>query len=148
MLPRITMEGRVVADPGLTFAQSGTPICRMRLVSADRKMNQQSGQWEDGDTLWMDVTCFKQLAENVVESVVKGDLVVVTGKIRTEEWEDRDSGGKRSKVALIADTVSASLQFRTIPHGEARARVAAPAAQAYGAGAPSAYGTQTDEPPF
>lgn len=148
MLPRITMEGRVVADPGLTFGQSGTAICRMRMVAADRKLNQQSGEWEDGDTLWMDVTCFKQLAENVVESVVKGDLVVVTGKIRTEEWDDRDTGGKRSKVALIADTVSASLQFRTIPHGEARARVATPAAQAYGAGAPSTYAPQTDEPPF
>lgn len=150
MLPRITLEGRVVADPGLTFGKSGTAVCKMRLVAADRRLNQQSGEWEDGDTLWMDVTCFKQLAENVVESVVKGDLVIVTGKIRTEEWDDRDTGAKRSKVAMIADTVSASLQFRTIPHGEARRTAApAPANQAYG-GAPSTYGQapQTDEPPF
>jgi single-strand DNA-binding protein len=146
------LEGRVVADPGLTFGQgSGTAICKMRLVAADRRMNKQTDEWEDGDTLWMDVTCFKQLAENVVESVVKGDLVIVTGKIRTEEWEDRETGAKRSKVAMIADTVSASLQFRTIPHGEARRTAApAPANQAYGAGAPSAYGSgvPSDEPPF
>lgn len=152
MLPRITLEGRVVADPELKFGQgSGTAICKMRLVAADRKENKQTGEWEDTDTLWMDVTCFKKLAENVVESVVKGDLVIVTGKIRTEEWEDRDTGGKRSKVSMIADTVSASLQFRIIPHGEARRTAApAPAAQAYGAAAPSAYsqGPQEEEPPF
>jgi len=153
MLPRITLEGRVVADPELRFGQSGTPICRMRLVAADRRMNKQTNEWEDGDTLWMDVTAFKQLAENTVESVVKGDLVIVTGKIRTEEWDDKDTGGKRSKVSMIADTVSASLQFRVIPHGEARrAQAPAPAAQAYGAAAPSAYAggvaSQEEEPPF
>lgn len=152
MLPRITLEGRVVADPELRFGQSGTPICRMRLVAADRRMNKQTNEWEDGDTLWMDVTCFKQLAENTVESVVKGDLVIVTGKIRTEEWDDKDTGGKRSKVSMIADTVSASLQFRIIPHGEARQRTSAPAPanQAYGAAAPSAYSQapQEEEPPF
>ena len=150
MLPRITLEGRVVADPELRFGQSGTPICRMRMVAADRKKD-QSGEWVDGDTLWMDVTCFKQLAENTVESVVKGDLVIVTGKIRTEEWEDKDTGGKRSKVSMIADTVSASLQFRIIPHGEARRTSApAPANQAYGAAAPSTYSQapQGEEPPF
>lgn len=148
MLPRITLEGRVVADPGLTFGQSGIPICKMRVVAADRRENKQTGEWEDADTLWMDVTCFKQLAENVVESVVKGDLVILTGKIRTEEWDDKSGGGKRSKVAMIADTVSASLQFRIIPHGEARrTKAPAPAAQAYGAGAPSTY-SQEDEPPF
>jgi single-strand DNA-binding protein len=149
VLPRITLEGRVVADPELRFGQSGTAVCKMRLVAADRK--KEGDEWVDGDTLWMDVTCFKKLAENVVESVVKGDLVIVTGKIRTEEWEDRDSGGKRSKVAMIADTVSASLQFRIIPHGEPRRTAApSPAAQAYGAAAPSAYGgaPQEEEPPF
>lgn len=147
-LPRITLEGRVVADPELRFGQSGTAICRMRLVAGDRKKNDHTGEWEDGDSLWMDVTCFKQLAENVVESVVKGDLVIVTGKIRTEEWQDRDSGAKRSKVSMVADTVSASLQFRIIPHGEARrAAAATPVAQAYGAAAPSTY-SQQDEPPF
>jgi single-strand DNA-binding protein len=145
------LEGRVVADPELRFGQSGTAVCKMRLVAADRRENKATGEWEDTDTLWMDVTCFKKLAENVVESVVKGDLVIVTGKIRTEEWDDRESGQKRSKVAMIADTVSASLQFRIIPHGEPRRAAApSPAAQAYGAAAPSAYGgaPQEEEPPF
>lgn len=152
MLPRITMECRVAAEPELRFSNSGVAVCRLRVVAADRRKNDQSGEWEDGDTLWMDVTAFKQLAENVVESVTKGDLLVVTGKIRTEEWEDRESGAKRSKVAMIADTVSASLQFRVLPHaGETHARRApAPAQQAYqGGDPPNPWGGQADsDPPF
>lgn len=150
MLPRITIDGRLAADPELRFGQSGTAIASMRVVAADRRMNKQSGEWEDGDVLWIDVTAFKQLAENVVESVQKGDLVVITGRLKTDEWTDRETQQKRSKVTVIADTVAASLAFRVLPHAGAThaARAPAPAAQAYGAGAPSTYAPQTDEPPF
>lgn len=157
MLPRITVTGRLAADPELRFSQSGTAMARMRVVAADRRLNQQSGEWEDGDTLWIDVTAFKKLAENLVESVKKGDLLVITGKIRTEEWDDRESGQKRSKIAMIADEVGASLAFRVLPHaGEAHAQRAAPnpVQQAYGAGDPAGqrsdpWGTGGgDEPPF
>lgn len=146
MLPRVTIDGRVAAEPELRFGQSGTAVCRLRLVAADRRKNESSGEWEDGDTLWLDATCFGKLAENVVESVKKGDLVLVYGKLRTEEWQDRDSGQKRSKVTMIADSVGAGLQFRVLPHAgsvhEQRepARVSGPTQQAY----PS----QPDEPPF
>lgn len=156
MLPRITVTGRLAADPDLRFSPSGTAMARMRVVAADRKLNQQSGEWEDGDTLWIDVTAFKKLAENLVESVKKGDLLVITGKIRTEEWDDRETGAKRSKIAMIADEVAASLAFRVLPHaGETHAaRAANPVQQAYGAGDPSTqrsdpWGTGGgDEPPF
>lgn len=151
MLPRLTIECRLAADPELRFSQSGTAIARMRVVTSDRKRNPQTQEWEDGDSLWLDVTVFKQLAENVVESLQKGDLVVITGRLKTEEWEDRESGQKRSKIALVADTVAASLQFRVLPHAGAehaqRARPAAPAQQAYAGGEPSPWGSG-EEPPF
>lgn len=145
MLPRITVECRLAADPELRFSQSGTAVARMRVVAADRRLNQQTNEWEDGDVLWLDVTAFKQLAENVVESVQKGDLVVITGKIKTEEWDDRETGQKRSKIAMIADTVSASLQFRVLPHaGEThRQRAQAQPARQGGGSWP-----QDEEPPF
>lgn len=151
MLPRLTIECRLAADPELRFSQSGTAIARMRVVTSDRKRNPQTQEWEDGDSLWLDVTVFKQLAENVVESLQKGDLVVITGRLKTEEWEDRESGQKRSKIALVADTVAASLQFRVLPHAGAehaqRARPVAPAQQAYAGGEPSPWGSG-EEPPF
>lgn len=132
-------------------------MARMRVVAADRRMNKQTNEWEDGDQLWIDATAFNKLAENLVESVKKGDLIILTGKIRTEEWDDRESGQKRSKISLIVDEVGASLAFRVLPHaGETHAQRAAPnpVQQAYGAGDPSTqrsdpWGTGGgDEPPF
>src|SRR5262245_28111988 len=82
MLPRVTIEGRAVADSELRFSQSGTAVGRIRLVASDRRKNPESGEWEDGDQLWIDVTCFKQLAENVAAAVLKGDLGTVVGKGR------------------------------------------------------------------
>jgi len=135
-----------VADPELRFSQSGTAVARLRVVASDRKKNEQTGEWEDSDTLWLDVTCFNKLAENLCESVQKGDLLLVRGKLRTEEWDDRETGQKRSKIAMIADSVGASLAFRVLPHaGETHARrveqrVSNPVNQAYGGG--------ETEPPF
>ena len=146
MLPRLTIEGRLAQDPELRFAPSGTAIASLRVVASDRRLNRDTGEWEDGDTLWIDVTCFKQLAENVVESFVKGDLLLIMGKLKTEEWEDRSGGGKRSKIAMIADAVGASVQFRTLPHAGATHAQRAPAAN-YRAPVEQAY-SGSEEPPF
>jgi len=117
-------------------------VGRLRVVASDRRKN-DAGEWEDADTLWLDVTCFKQLAENVAESVMKGDLLIVTGKIRTEQWEN-EQGEKRSKIAMIADSIAASMQFRTLPHSAGKMqRSSAPPADD-----PWTAGSQPDEPPF
>jgi single-strand DNA-binding protein len=142
MLPRIYMECRAAADPDLRFAQSGAAVCRLRLVASDRRKNPQTDAWEDGDTLWINATCFKQLAENVAESVQKGDLLVVTGKIKTDEWTTQE-GDKRSTIAMICDTVAVDMKFRVVRHGEGRVERSQqqPASDPWTAG-------QADEPPF
>lgn len=153
MLPRVMVDGRIAAEPELKFGQTGTAVCRLRMVASDRR-RREDGEWEDSDTLWLDVTCFGALAEHVVESVQKGDLVLAHGKLRTEEWADRETGQKRSKISLIADAVAASLQFRVLPHAGAThaQRAPNPVQQAYGAGDPGAvrapYVPQQDDPPF
>lgn len=149
MLPKVTVDGRLAAEPELRFGQTGTAVVRLRMVAADRRRD-DSGEWVDGDTLWIDVTAFGKLAENVAESVAKGDLLLVQGKLKTDEWNDKDTGQKRSKITLIADSVAASLQFRQIPHGQQRQTqtqapreaVANPVNSAYG------YGDSGSEPPF
>jgi single-strand DNA-binding protein len=151
-LPRIAVDGRLAAEPELRFGQSGKAVARLRVVASDRRLNQATGEWEDADTLWIDVTCFDKLAENVCESVVKGDLVIVTGRLRTEEWQDRDSSQKRSKIAMLADSVAASLQFRQIPHGSAQRSGSRPEGLRPGVTNPvqKAYGADPggEEPPF
>ena len=110
MLPQIQFEGRVVADPELRFSQSGMAVAKIRTVATSRK-RLDDGSWVDDRTCWLDVTCFKKQAENVAESVEKGDLIVVTGKLQTEEWEDKDTHQKRSKITCIADSVGVALAF-------------------------------------
>lgn len=145
-LPYVTMEGTVVADPELRFSPSGVAVGSFRLVANGRKLDKDKNEWVDDKVLWMRVVCFRQLAENAVESLRKGDLAVVTGKINTDEWEDKD-GVKRSAVQLVADSVAASLQFRPIPHSAGRAERSSvtepPASDPWTTG-----GGQADEPPF
>ena len=150
MLPRVTVECRLAADPELRFSQSGTAVARMRVVASDRRKNEQTGEWEDADTLWLDVTAFNKLAENLVESVQKGDLLIVHGKLKTDEWQDRESGQQRSKITMIADSVGASLQFRVLPHAGAThaQRAPAPVQQAYGGGQSTRPWGSDQEPPF
>jgi len=119
-LPRIAVDGRLAQEPELRFSQAGKAVARLRVVASDRRRDENTGEWSDSDSLWIDVTCFDKLAENVCESVVKGDLILVTGRLKTEEWTDRDTSQKRSKIAMTADSVGASLQFRQIPHGSAQ----------------------------
>lgn len=143
MLPQVTLEGRVVADPELRFSPTGVAVGKFRMVCSSRKKNEQSGEWEDDKTLWMQVTCFKRLAENLVESVEKGDLILVTGRLQTDEWTT-DQGEKRSQVVCLADAIGPSLQFRTVPHGAGKAeRVTSPPPKDEFATAAS-----SDEPPF
>lgn len=145
MLPVVTVsDARVVNDPELRFSPNGVAVCNFRIVASSRKQNQQ-GEWVDDKVLWLGVTCFKQLAENCAESLQKSDLVSVTGRLQTDEWET-EQGEKRSRPVIIADAVAASLRFRTIRHGEGEVTRSSQPDQsdpwATGGGASS------DEPPF
>lgn len=135
MLPVVSIEGRVASDPELKFAASGTAVGRVRLVASSRK--KEGDQWVDDKTLWINVTCFKSLAENVAGSLKKGDLVIANGRIQTEEWET--DGQKRSAIVMIADSIGPSLVFKS---AEIKDTVSS------GGGGGSAPAAQTDEPPF
>lgn len=123
MLPTLSGEFTVVADPELKFAPSGQAIARVRLVANSRKKNDQTGEWENDKTLWMSGTAFGKTAENIAESVERGTRVVVTGRLQTDEWEAKDGGGKRSATALIIDKFGLDLMFDPAKHqrGEAKA---------------------------
>jgi single-strand DNA-binding protein len=139
-LPVVSITGTVVADPELRFGATGTAVGKFRLAVNERVF--RDGSWVDSDRhLFIGVTCFKQLAENVAESFVKGDKVVALGTLQTDEWET-EAGDKRSQIVLIANDVAGSVMFRTIKHNEGRtARSTAPAEE-------DPWRTGSDEPPF
>lgn len=112
-LPTITGIARLIADPELRFGPSGTAICKMRLVFNSRKLNQQTQQWEDSDSFFVDGVLFKEAAEQAAESYTRQSEVVVTGRLKTRSYETRE-GEKRSATELLIDGIGASTRFATV----------------------------------
>lgn len=102
----VTLTGRVVADPELRFSAKGVAVVSLRVVTSGRRKTDAG--WEDVDTTFWTVSAFKQLAENAAESLAKGDLVVVTGKAKSRDWEDKE-GNKRTVVEVTADHIGVDL---------------------------------------
>ena len=85
MSASITLVGRLVADPEIKFGGSGIAILKARVVTSGRKKTDDG--WQDIDTTFWSVSAFRQLAENVAESLQKGDEVIVVGKVKVREYE-------------------------------------------------------------
>jgi single-strand DNA-binding protein len=88
MRTTVTFEGRLAANPDLTITQNGKNIVEFTVAVNERR--QVDGRSEDGDTTWHRVKAFKQLGENIVESLTQGDLVIVHGTTTTDTWTDKD----------------------------------------------------------
>jgi len=107
----VTIVGNITRDPDLKFTGSGLAMCTFGLAVNNRKKDER-GEWVDGDPSFYDVVCWRQLAENVTESLHKGTSVIVVGKLRQRSWET-DDGTKRSKVEVQADHVVPALNWAT-----------------------------------
>jgi single-strand DNA-binding protein len=119
MLPQVTGEFRLVDDPELKFTQGGTPLANVRLVSNSRK--QVDGEWVDDKVCWLRATAWKEMATNIAESLGKGDLVTVSGRMHTDEWEDQQ-GNKRSAMTLTIESIGPSLRWNAHRKIEAEQR--------------------------
>lgn len=108
----ITLTGRLGQDPELRFSPSGTAIVRLSIVTSRRTKDDQ-GNWSDTDVTWWDCTGFRSLAENCAESLQKGMAVIAVGRVVQENWEDKQTGQKRSKLAVKLDAVGPDLTRAT-----------------------------------
>lgn len=83
----ITLVGWVAADPFYTVTKNGNPFLSLRVGCTPRRFDRQLGQWQDGETMFLTVNCWRSLADNVASSQLKlGDPVVVTGRLRIREY--------------------------------------------------------------
>lgn len=105
----VTIVGNVTRDPEIRFTAAGAGVASFG-VAVSRRFK-RNDEWEE-QTSFLDVTCWREMAENVVESVAKGMRVIVTGRLEQRSWES-DSGEKRSKVEIVADEVGPSLRWAT-----------------------------------
>lgn len=106
-----TVVGNLTADPELRFTASGAAVVNFTIASTPRHKN-AAGDWVDGDTLFMKCTIWRQAAENVAESLRKGNRVIATGKLASRTFETRE-GEKRTVVELDVDEVGPSLKNAT-----------------------------------
>ena len=125
-LPSITVTARLVDEPEIRFSQSGTAIAKLRLVSNSRRLNKDTNTWEDGDTWWGRGTAFARTAEAIAEAnLQKGDLVTVRGDVKTDQWEDKETGAKRSADEVIVREIGRAL---TPPRQQQNSGFGAPSA--------------------
>lgn len=105
----ITLIGNLTRDPELKFTQSGKAQTRFS-IAVNRRW-QREGTWEE-QTSYFDVTTWAVLAENVANTLTKGNRVIVTGRLEQRTWETKD-GEKRSTVEVVADAVGLDLSKST-----------------------------------
>jgi single-strand DNA-binding protein len=106
------VAGVVATDPTIRKFDDGRQVLSFRVASTSRRYDTNSRDWVDGPTLWVKVSCWRELATNASESVRKRDRVVVWGRVRTEQWKGED-GGQRSDLALEAESLGHDLAFGT-----------------------------------
>jgi single-strand DNA-binding protein len=106
----VTLVGNVTRDPELRFTNSGIANVRFGIAVNHRRRNSQTNEWDE-QTSFFNVTCWREMAENVSESLTKGTRVVVTGRFEQQSWDDKTTGEKRTSFELIADEVAPSLRW-------------------------------------
>lgn len=110
----VTVTGNVTRDPELRFTDSGTAVANFGIAWNKGIPPKRDGDEWDNEAHFFDVTVWQQLAENVAETLRKGDRVTVTGRLDFHSWEDKETGNNRSKVEIVADDVSISLRFAVV----------------------------------
>ena len=108
----VTIVGNVTRDPDLRYTSSGLAVCNFSVASNRRWLNKSTNDWEE-KVSFFDVTVWADHGQNVAESVLKGDRVVVTGRMEQRSWET-ETGDKRTKVEIVADVVAVSLEWATV----------------------------------
>jgi single-strand DNA-binding protein len=106
----ITIVGNITRDPELRYTPSGQANVRLGVAVNRRWQDRGSGEWQEA-TSFFDVIAWRELAENVNESLKKGARVIVTGRLEQRTWEQE--GNKRSVVEIIADEIAPSLRWAT-----------------------------------
>jgi single-strand DNA-binding protein len=99
--------GNVATEIRFNTTPEGIPVASFRLAATERKFDRETSRWMDGEVNWYTVSCWRALAENVANSVQKGDPVVVIGRLNVRTWERDERSG--TSVDITADIVGHDL---------------------------------------
>ncbi len=106
---QITIVGNLVDDPQLRYTPTGQAVANFRVASTPRFLDRQTNEWKDGDSLFLSCNVWRQVAENVAESLQRGMRVIVSGRLRQRSYETKE-GEKRTVYEIEVDEVGPSLR--------------------------------------
>jgi single-strand DNA-binding protein len=106
---QITIAGNLVDDPELRFTPAGQAVARFRVASTPRFRDNATGEWKDGDSLFLTCNVWRQAAEHAAESLTRGMRVIVAGRLRQRSYETKE-GEKRTVYEVEVDDVGPSLR--------------------------------------
>ena len=128
---RVCISGNLTRDPEIRSTAGGTAVLGFGVAVNERRKNQQTGEWEDYPN-FIDCVLWGKRAEALERYLSKGAKVAIEGRLRWSQWDDRDTGRKRSKVEVVVDEV----EFMSRRDDEG--------GRAYGAGQPQPQQRQAD----
>jgi len=140
----ITLVGNLTADPELRFTPSGAAVANFTIASTPRTFDRASGEWKDGEALFMRCNIWRQAAENVAESLTRGARVVVQGRLKQRSFETKE-GEKRTVVELEVDEIGPSLRYATAKVNKV-SRGSGPSGGGYNGGGGGGGGAPADDP--
>jgi single-strand DNA-binding protein len=108
----VTVVGNLTGDPELRFLPNGAAVASFTVASTPRTFDRQSGEWKDGEALFLRCSVWRQVAENAAETLQRGMRVIVTGRLKQRSFETKE-GEKRTVVELDVDEVGPSLRYAT-----------------------------------
>lgn len=92
------IAGRLTRDPNMKYTPGGTAVCEFGIASSRKRKGEE-------ETLFIDVVLFGQQAETAGQHISKGQVVLVEGRLKQDQWEDKNSGQRRSKITIVGDSV-------------------------------------------
>lgn len=141
---KVILVGNLTRDPELRYTPKGTAIAKIGLA-VNRVWTSESGEKKE-EVTFVDVDVFGRTAENVGQYMRKGRPILIEGRLRLDQWDDKQTGQKKSKLGVVAETV----QFLGSPTGGSGGEAGgapAPARQRPAAAAPAAEPVEGDGPP-
>ncbi len=108
----ITVVGNLTSDPELRFTPSGAAVANFTIASTPRSFDRQTGEWKDGETLFMRCSVWREAAENVAESLTRGTAVLAQGRLQSRSYETKE-GEKRTVVEMQVEEIGPSLRRAT-----------------------------------
>ena len=108
----ITVVGNLTADPELRYTQNGVAVANFTIASTPRTFDRASGEWKDGEALFLRASVWRDFAEHVANSLTKGSRVIASGRLRQRSYETKE-GEKRTSIELEVDEIGPSLRYAT-----------------------------------